>query len=334
MTVTAREEKALVTAIVSHLDKHPGADRAALATAALTALGREKKKTFTFTRESSFGALRSYVGTLINDLVANGSIRQVGQSYVLAKQEYIIVEERRCEDAIYAHLSRRPYERKELLDALVCHFGADATKTKRDDGMLRSMAGQIILRLCEWGRVTAEGEMLSLTAPLVDKKQNRPQNEASFKAAFFERLFSLGGPFFESFVAGLLEKYFLMTGKQILLCEIPGGAGDGGIDVLLETKDDLGFFERVMAQVKCRRRNHVTETEARAFYGAMVAKGGTRGMFVTTATFHIEALRFFERLDNCVPIDGNTLFELVIKTGYGIRIGKDGYAFDEAIFNR
>jgi hypothetical protein len=35
-----------------------------------------------------------------------------------------------------------------------------------------------------------------------------------------------------------------------------------------------------------------------------------------------------------VPIDGNTFFDLVLKTGYGICIDKNGYAFDESIFNR
>lgn len=334
MTITEKEEALAVEAILSHLEKHPGADRAAIAAAALAALGQAKKKSFTFTRESSFGALRSYIGTLINDLVAGGSVRQVGQAYMLAKQQYVIVEERRCEDMIYTLLSRRPYEKKELFDALLSHFGADATKTKRDDGALRTMAGQILLRLCEHGRVKAEGEMLSLAAPIIEKKQNRPQNEAAFKSVFFERLFSRGGPFFESFVAGLLEKYFLMTGKEVLSCSIPGGSEDGGIDVLIETKDGLGFYERVMVQCKCRRRGHVTETEARAFFGALTAQGGTRGIYITTATFHLEAQRFLERLDNCVPIDGNTLFELVLVTGYGIRTGKDGYAFDEAIFNR
>ena len=334
MQITAKEEKIAVSAIIRHLEANPGADRTALATAALGALGQAKKKNWVFPRESSFGALRSYIGKLINDLVASGSLRQVGHGYILAKQEYVIVEERRCEDAIYTLLSARPYEKRELLAAIVTHFGADATQTKRDDGILRSMAGQILQRLCERERVSCEGEIYSLIAPPVKKSENRPQNEAAFKSAFFERLLALGGPFFETFLAGLFEKYYLMTGREVLLCEVPGGSGDGGIDVIVETRDGLGFTERVMVQAKCRRRIHVTETEARAFYGAMVAQGGTRGIYATTATFHIEALRFLERLGNCVPLDGNALFELARKIGYGIREGKDGYSFDESIFNK
>jgi hypothetical protein len=335
MTITDKIKALATEAILSHLTKHPGAERAALAAAALSALGKAQRDgLITFTRESSFGTLRSYIGTLINDLTQDGSVKQVGQSYVLTKQQYVIVEERRCEDMIYTLLSRRPYEKHELLTALISHFGADATKTPKDDSVLRSTAGQILLRLCERGRVKLEDEIYSLAAPLIGKRENRPQNEATFKTVFFERLLLQGGPFFESFVAGLLEKYFLMTGKEVLSCAIPGGADDGGIDVELETRDGLGFYEHVIVQAKCRRNGHVTETEARAFFGALTAKRGTRGIFITTATFHIEAQRFLERLDNCVPIDGNTLFELAITTGYGIRIGKEGYTFDESIFNR
>ena len=144
----------------------------------------------------------------------------------------------------------------------------------------------------------------------------------------------MGGKFFESFVANLLEKYFTLSGKMVVYCDITGGSDDGGIDVELEIIDYLGFVETIVAQTKCRDRAHVTEKEVREFYGAMNAKGATRGIYVTTTQFHESAENFIEAIGDLVGIDGEKLFNLVRRTSYGINKHKEGFTFDEAIFNR
>ena len=144
----------------------------------------------------------------------------------------------------------------------------------------------------------------------------------------------MGGKFFESFVANLLEKYFTLSGKIVVYCDITGGSNDGGIDIILETVDYLGFGEKIVAQTKCRDRAHVTEKEVREFYGAMNAIGASRVIYVTTTYFHESAEYFLDSVNDLVGIDGEKLFELVKKTNYGINQCEGGYTFDTAIFTR
>ena len=158
-------------------------------------------------------------------------------------------------------------------------------------------------------------------------------NEETFKQQYIGRLCDCGGKFFEKFIASLLEKYFILTGKDVINCDIVGGAADGGVDVVIDTVDEFGFTEQLMIQAKCRRNIQTTEKEVREFYGALIAKGGTRGMFVTTSTFHTGARDFLLKVNNCVGIDGNKIFDLAKKTTYGIRKNKDGYLFDEGAFS-
>ena len=54
MQITAKEEKIAVSAIIRHLEANPGADRTALATAALGALGQAKKKNWVFNSAKHF----------------------------------------------------------------------------------------------------------------------------------------------------------------------------------------------------------------------------------------------------------------------------------------
>jgi restriction system protein len=115
---------------------------------------------------------------------------------------------------------------------------------------------------------------------------------------------------------------------------VTGGSNDGGIDVVVDTRDGLGFFEHVMVQAKCRERTHVTEKEVREFYGAMNASGSTRGIYVTTTYFHESAENFLDSCADLVGIDGEKLFELIKKTKYGIKMCEGGYTFDTAIFTR
>ena len=159
-----------------------------------------------------------------------------------------------------------------------------------------------------------------------------PENE--FKPKFYKHLWMKGGKFFESFVANLLEKYYTLAGQMVVYCDITGGADDGGIDIVLETVDYLGFNEKIAVQTKCRDRAHVTEKEVREFYGAMNASGSTRGIYVTSTYFHQSAEDFLDSCGDLVGIDGEKLFELVKKTKYGIKKCEGGYTFDTAIFTR
>ena len=88
-------------------------------------------------------------------------------------------------------------------------------------------------------------------------------------------------------------------------------------------------------QAKVRTNNQVTLKEVREFYGAVNVLGGTRGIYITSSTFHESAQKLLDSVGNCVGIDGDKLFELIEKTGYGITKTKNGeYLLDPAIFTR
>ena len=101
--------------------------------------------------------------------------------------------------------------------------------------------------------------------------------------------------------------------------EVVGRSGDQGIDVIID-QDPLGL-EKVYVQAK-RWQNPVNEPEIRNFSGSLLAKGSTKGVFVTTSTFApkaretarlISAGNQFIRL-----IDGAELADLMIRHGVGV----------------
>ena len=128
----------------------------------------------------------------------------------------------------------------------------------------------------------------------------------------------------------LLEKYVKSFGKTVISNCTTGGSTDGGIDGIMETVDSLGFRETVMVQTK-NRSEPINETVARGFYGAVCARQGSRGILVTSSEFHPQAKEFLESIDNCVGVDGDKLFEMAVKTHYGIKKHDNTLTVDQKI---
>ena len=152
----------------------------------------------------------------------------------------------------------------------------------------------------------------------------------TLKTAYLSRLHSRGGEFFEVYFMNLLEKYVTLCGKTVTYNSTTGGSADGGIDGILKTVDSLGFRETIMVQTK-NRIEPTNETTARGFYGAVCAKQGSRGIFATSSDFHPQAKAFFESLDDCVGVDGDMLFEMAVKTHYGVKKSGSELALDDKI---
>ena len=198
----------------------------------------------------------------------------------------------------------------------------------------RTIAGSVLSQLVENEEIEQISSKYVIKAEPDSSIYDTPLPENEFKPKFFKHLWLKGGKFFEVFVSNLLEKYYTLSGQMVVYCDTTGGSDDGGIDIVLETVDYLGFGEKIVAQTKCRDRAHVTEKEVREFYGAMNAINATRGIYVTTTHFHTSAEDFIDSIHDLVGIDGNKLFELVKKTRYGIKLCDGGYTFDTAIFTR
>ncbi len=276
-----------------------------------------------------FSLYRSFIGLTIDALTEKGILSCEEGRYILAKEVLVIVKEEACEKAILRLLSADPLTKKALYDRLEERFGTKNTRSPQDDNALRAMAGNILSRLQREGTVTVKNGIYHLTPVTLITP---PSERDAFREAFLQKLHAMGGEFFERFTVGLLERYYLATGRRVLSCEVLGGTDDGGIDGRIDTEDELGFYERVMIQTKCREKNHVTEKEIREFYGAVCAKNGSRGIFVTTSVFHPGAVKLLLSIENCVGIDGEKLFYLAEKTSYGIRLTKEGYRFDNSVF--
>lgn len=300
---------------------------------ALICYGLTSKEIKSTSPRSKGALVRSYLATAFNELLTKRDIIRYGDGYVLGKDELVIVTEEQCKTQILKMLHARAYTKNELYSALDTHFGTDLTKSLKDNNDLHSLAGNILVDLLESNKIEhTSGKYREKTEFSVDKLDNTPLPEEQFKAKLYKRLWHLGGKNFESFCANVLEKYFSMMGQFVVFCDVTGGSDDGGIDIILETVDGLGFYEKIMVQTKCRDKAQINEKEVREFYGAVNALGGSRGLYVTTTNYHYGAKKLLDSIDNCVGIDGDKLFELIKKTEYGICITKNGFAFDSAIF--
>lgn len=335
MRVTNKIKRKANEAVIRFLSNVESATRAEIVDGSLKCYGLTEAELEDNSPRSKNSVIRSYISTAINDLINKRDLVRKGERYSLAKEELVIIKEELVEAEIKELLQRGAYTKNEIFRLLESHFGTDMTASFKDDYSLHSVAGTVLFNLLSADEIEfVDGKYRDITPEDLNEDAKTPLPEKEFKPKFFKKLWLMGGKFFESFVANLLEKYYTLSGKMVVYCDITGGSDDGGLDVELEIVDYLGFVETIVAQTKCRDRAHVTEKEVREFYGAMNAKRATRGIYVTTTHFHESALDFIDGIGDLVGIDGEKLFSLVKRTSYGINKHKDGYTFDEAIFNR
>lgn len=334
MRITNKMRKKALNAIVRYLSMNGASTRNALIEGALNGYGLSKTELEDFSPKSKNSVIRSYLGTALNDLMNKKDIKRVGELYSLAKEEVVIISEDECRTEIMSMLERGAYSKEEIFDSLEEIFGTKRTISFKDDYSLRTIAGSMLSELVSADEIELINSKYVLKNDDDSAIFDTPLPENEFKPKFFKQLWLMGGRFFESFVANLLEKYYTLSGQMVVYCDITGGSDDGGIDIVLETVDYLGFSEKIVAQTKCRDRAHVTEKEVREFYGAMNAMSATRGIYVTTTYFHSSAEYFLDSVSDLVGIDGEKLFTLIKKTNYGIKRCEGGYTFDTAIFTR
>lgn len=334
MRITNKMRKKALNAIVRYLSMNGASTRNALIEGALSGYGLSKAELEDFSPKSKNSVIRSYLGTALNDLMNKKDIKRVGELYSLTKEEIVIISEDECRTEIMSMLEGGAFSKEEIYDRLEELFGTKRTISFKDDYSLRTIAGSMLSELISSDEIELINSKYVLKSEENSAIFDTPLPENEFKPKFFKQLWLMGGKFFESFVGNLLEKYYTLSGQMVVYCDITGGSDDGGIDIVLETVDYLGFGEKIVAQTKCRDRAHVTEKEVREFYGAMNAVNATRGIYVTTTYFHSSAEYFLDSVSDLVGIDGEKLFALIKKTNYGIKRCDGGYTFDTAIFTR
>ncbi len=274
---------------------------------------------------------RSYIGQYISELVLNKTITLENGIIKLSKDDSINVTESDVKGALLNLLKANSFSKKDLIKRISSSLGADKTKSVIDDNKVKTFTDDLLSDLIKESIIEFKNDKYSIIKKNIIDKTVQPLE--LFKVEFFKRLHSNGGSFFERYLASLLERYYVSTDREVIECKVTGGSSDGGVDIILKIEDELGFIETIMVQAKNRLNQSVTEKEIREFYGAVNCLKGTRGMFVTTSSFHDHALKLLNSLDNCVGIDSGKLFELVLKTSYGVIKTKSGYKFDELVFD-
>lgn len=126
--------------------------------------------------------------------------------------------------------------------------------------------------------------------------------------------------FFERLVIELLQK--MGYGQEIVNAgEVTGKTGDEGIDGIIR-QDVLGF-DKIYVQAKRWADDHtVGEPEIQQFAGALLGKGASKGLFITTSHFSKQAVNYVEKhmTARIVLIDGTALTKLMIQYGLGVSV--------------
>ena len=144
------------------------------------------------------------------------------------------------------------------------------------------------------------------------------ETDAALSAELLERLKGCDPGFFESVVIQLLLKMGY-GGSRAEAGQAVGRSGDGGIDGVI-AEDRLGL-DSIYVQAK-RWQGSVGEPPLRDFLGALVARGATKGVFITTGLFTEAAQQFARRSPQhkVVLIDGPRLAELMIEHDLGVSV--------------
>ena len=277
--------------------------------------------------------LRTRIGQAISYLLSHDAIAmdEKGRFHVI-EDSPVVIREAQCEAEILRLLAVCPRKKNEVRDALVEKFGTDKTATQTDDARLSSCMGQVLTRLCAHGVLNLRDGVYSLSAGTVARVGDA-MALSQLRADFLSALHDRGGEFFEHYFMTLLGKYFARNGKTVTENVVLGGSDDGGIDGRVRTVDFFGFRECTLVQAK-NRNGDVCETDVRAFYGAVCAAGGSRGLFVTTADFLPSAQAFLDSVDNCVGVNGYRVFDMAVAVGYGIRRSHGQLSMDCGVIPR
>jgi len=132
------------------------------------------------------------------------------------------------------------------------------------------------------------------------------------------RLKSSPPRFFERVVLDVLKALGYGAGSGGA-SQVTGGAGDGGIDGIIE-EDRLGL-DRIYVQAKRYGDAAVGAPVIQSFIGALQMRGATKGVLITTSSFTRqaeEAARTIPAL-RIVLIDGEKLADLMIRHNVGVR---------------
>ena len=316
-------------AILDRLDTSP-ADRQELIISAIQAFSLTQKELSDKSTNGRLNVLRSMCGTVINEMHSRSIIsRDAEYLYHKNTEKPVAIRMERCEEEILRRLRETSLTRPQIKDSLVQYFGTDDTATQKDDNKLFTYIGQILKRLVAEKLIDFDGSVYKISPARSAEIKSRAE-VLSLKSDFLSLIHSKGGEFFEHYFMNLLARYFIRCGKTVVESYVTGGSADGGIDGIAKTVDSLGFKETVMVQTK-NRNDVANETDIRAFYGAVCAAQGSRGIYAITSDFHPMAKKLLDSIDNCVGVNGDKIFSMAVDCSYGVRREGEKLTIDTSV---
>ncbi len=315
--------------IIEILERSPKT-RKELISAYIDSLGLTRAEILDKSTSGASNIKRSLIGSVIDEMQGKGMILKSSDGiYTAHDQRPMIIRKEKCESEILSMLSLKPMTKSAIRVELMRKFETAKTITEKDDNKLLAYMGEALRRMVNDGILSLKDRCYSLSSRIAAKADDI-NGILTLRNSFLSKLHKKGGEFFEVYFMTLLEKYVTSFGKKVLSNTTTGGSADGGIDGIMQTEDYLGFRETIMVQTK-NRSDTTNETTVRGFYGAVCARQGTRGIFVTSSDFHPAAKEFLNSIDNCVGVDGEKLFEMACKTHYGIKKTGSDLVIDEKI---
>ena len=281
---------------------------------------------------------KSRLGMLLTELIHSGVITEDAVGILHLQPEQLIgVSPARVREFVRGVLAGgQTLGKQELFRQAEYAFGTDRTVSRQDDNALRSVTGRVLLEMERERHIrrTSRGYRLAdeggYPATELGSWLRQAAEGGDLQTCFLESVHTKGGEWFEGYCVELLRQYYLLTGKRVDEGAVTGGSDDGGIDGVLHTQDDLGYRETVLMQMK-NRHAVMTSKDVREFYGAVCAENGSRGIFITISTFHPEAQKLLDKVDNLTGVDGTKLFEIAKKCRYGLLEQNGAWRLDETL---
>ena len=156
--------------------------------------------------------------------------------------------------------------------------------------------------------------------------------ETELKAELLDRILNQSPTFFEELVVTLLSA--MGYGDRGSLSKAVGKSGDGGIDGVIH-QDKLGLDVVYLQAKRYAPGNSVGRPELQGFVGTLSGVSAQKGVFVATSHFSSGALEYLRTIpQRVITIDGNTLVELMLENGVGVKIKKsyEVHRIDEDFF--
>jgi restriction system protein len=143
------------------------------------------------------------------------------------------------------------------------------------------------------------------------------ESRSALAAELLDRVSEQTPEFFEQLVLDVLHA-MEYGGSRDDAAERLGQSGDEGVDGVIR-EDRLGL-DLIYVQAK-HWRNSVGRPEIQKFFGALIGKRATKGVFITTSTFSRDAIEYADGVTpRIILIDGKELAELMIDHSVGVSV--------------